>query len=65
MWVGVFGLVAAVASWRSGWKATALPASTAQNTLLSNPDTLSEKAPDNAVMDDDISRPLDIEGFST
>ncbi|CAL1717045.1 unnamed protein product [Somion occarium] len=27
VWVGIFGLVAALASWRSGWKATALPAS--------------------------------------
>lgn len=25
IWVGVFGLVAALASFRSGWKATALP----------------------------------------
>jgi hypothetical protein len=24
-WVGVFGLIAAVASFRTGWKATALP----------------------------------------
>ncbi|KAH8100990.1 hypothetical protein BXZ70DRAFT_892779 [Cristinia sonorae] len=24
-WVGVFGLIAALASWRNGWKATALP----------------------------------------
>ena len=25
VWVGVFGLIAAAASFRSGWKATALP----------------------------------------
>ncbi|TFK49947.1 hypothetical protein OE88DRAFT_1632182 [Heliocybe sulcata] len=25
VWVGIFGLVAAIASWRSGWQATALP----------------------------------------
>jgi hypothetical protein len=25
VWVGIFGLIAAVASFRSGWKATALP----------------------------------------
>ncbi|KAJ3491751.1 hypothetical protein NLI96_g457 [Meripilus lineatus] len=27
VWVGIFGLVAALASWRSGWRATALPQS--------------------------------------
>ncbi|KAI0950776.1 hypothetical protein AcW1_010357 [Taiwanofungus camphoratus] len=29
IWVAVFGLIAALASWRSGWRATALPAATA------------------------------------
>ncbi|KAJ3514908.1 hypothetical protein NLJ89_g2089 [Agrocybe chaxingu] len=28
LWVGVFGLIASVASFRTGWKATALPAPT-------------------------------------
>jgi len=28
VWVGIFGMIAAVASFRSGWKATALPPST-------------------------------------
>lgn len=29
VWVGVFGMIAAVASFRSGWKATALPSAPA------------------------------------
>ncbi|PCH42056.1 hypothetical protein WOLCODRAFT_137663 [Wolfiporia cocos MD-104 SS10] len=29
IWVGIFGLIAGIASWRSGWKATALPTTAA------------------------------------
>ncbi|EPQ52793.1 hypothetical protein GLOTRDRAFT_117498 [Gloeophyllum trabeum ATCC 11539] len=41
VWVGVFGLVAAIAGWRSGWQATALPSSTS-STSPPNPDAAIE-----------------------
>ncbi|KZT01383.1 uncharacterized protein LAESUDRAFT_731234 [Laetiporus sulphureus 93-53] len=34
VWVGVFGLIAGLAQWRSGWKATALPTPVVEVTLL-------------------------------
>ena len=37
VWVGVFGLIAAVASFRSGWKATALPSPSSHKTEKSDP----------------------------
>jgi len=38
IWVGLFGLIAAIASFRSGWKATALPSqSSSDSTDLSEP----------------------------
>ncbi|KDQ57330.1 hypothetical protein JAAARDRAFT_35956 [Jaapia argillacea MUCL 33604] len=37
VWVGVFGLLAAVASFRSGWKATALPTSSSSSSSSLDP----------------------------
>lgn len=56
VWVGVFGLIAGLASWRSGWKATALPPPAAPD--ASGPDDgPSEPAPA-AALDADIMAPL-------
>lgn len=40
IWVGLFGLIAALASWRSGWKATALPPQTPSSPV--EPEAVSE-----------------------
>ncbi|KAF9466618.1 peroxisomal biogenesis factor 11 [Collybia nuda] len=42
IWVGVFGLIAALASIRSGWKATALPSHPPDSTVVSDPNEVSE-----------------------
>lgn len=43
-WISFFGLVAAIASFRNGWKATALPPST-PSTPLSPPEPETEDTP--------------------
>lgn len=62
IWVGVFGLLAGLASWRSGWKATALPQPPAETPRpLSDQDVLPEPAepvPYDATMDPDVVAPL-------
>ncbi|TCD63337.1 hypothetical protein EIP91_005656 [Steccherinum ochraceum] len=45
VWVGVFGLIAALASWRNGWKATALPPPAPVEPEQDLAEILSEKAP--------------------
>jgi len=55
VWVGVFGLVAALASWRSGWKATALPPAPSSESVQSEKDHSSD-----IVTDEDILSPMDL-----
>ncbi|KAJ3538786.1 hypothetical protein NM688_g6470 [Phlebia brevispora] len=55
VWVGVFGLIAALAGWRSGWKATALPPSP-----QSTPMTLEADAEERYPASEDSSLDLDI-----
>ena len=72
VWVGLFGLVAAAASWRSGWKATALPPPPLENMMPppsprpTTDELVSEKAASEAdVTDEDISKPLDVHAYDT
>jgi hypothetical protein len=44
-WISFFGLAAAIASFRSGWKATALPPTTPSAEPLSPPEPESEDTP--------------------
>lgn len=54
IWVGVFGLLAAVASFRSGWKATALPPSTASAPIVTEQQNPSESSISTSVTASDV-----------
>ena len=50
-WISFFGLAAAIASFRSGWKATALPPTTPSAESLSPPEPESEDTPKISISD--------------
>lgn len=59
VWVGIFGLIAALASWRSGWKATALPPAPTSVPDAITAQTEKAQLADN-VTDDDILAPMGV-----
>lgn len=62
-WVGIFGLVAALASWRLGWKATALPSAAAPSAPDVQPydveKPISDETEKTPILDDPAGTPLE------
>jgi len=62
VWVGVFGLIAALASWRSGWKATALPPALSPVPEETTASQTEKTALSDSVTDADILSPMGVDG---